>query len=126
MSWRGRHYAQSRVIEYAALTGVFFPGDVNARLLVEPPAGLSEILGNLAGLFQDDSVWHEHGVDITGHAGSIVGQGHGGAADDEYIGDDASAGQALAKCSEGSLDLCPAEQNVIRPSHAASRSLTDR
>jgi len=71
-------------------------------------------------------VWHEHGVDITSHAGSIIGQGHGGAADDEYIGDDTPAGQALAKRCESSLDLRPAEKNVIRPAHAASRSLTDR
>ena len=28
------------MIEYAALTSVFFPGDVNARLLVEPPGSL--------------------------------------------------------------------------------------
>ena len=27
---------------------------------------------------------------------------------------------------QGSLDLCPAKQNVIRPGHAASRSLADR
>lgn len=68
----------------------------------------------------------EHGIDITSHAGSVVGQGHGGAADDEYIRDDAPAGQALAKRVEGSLDLCAAKQNVIRPGHAASRSLADR
>jgi hypothetical protein len=44
----------------------------------------------------------EHRVDITSHAGSIVGPGHGGAANDEYICDDIPAGQALAKRSEGS------------------------
>jgi hypothetical protein len=44
------------------------------------------------GLFHDDSVWHEHGVDTPSHAGSVVCQGHRGAADDEYIGDDAPAG----------------------------------
>jgi hypothetical protein len=43
-----------------------------------------------------------------------------------HVGDDAPAGQALAKRGEGSLDLRPAEQNVIRRGHAASRSLTDR
>ena len=71
-------------------------------------------------------MWLEHRVDITSHAGSIVGQGHGGAANDEYISYDTPAGQALAKRSEGSLDLCPAKQNIIRPGHAASRSLADR
>ena len=71
-------------------------------------------------------MWLEHRVDITSHAGGIVGQGHGGTADDEYVCNDAPAGQALAKRSKGSLDLCPAEQNVIWPGHAASRSLADR
>lgn len=71
-------------------------------------------------------MWHEYGVDITSHAGSIVGQGHGGAADDEYISDHAPADKAVAKRSEGSLDLCPAKQNIVRPGHAASRSLADR
>jgi hypothetical protein len=30
------------MIEHPALTGVFLPGDANARLLVEPPGGRSE------------------------------------------------------------------------------------
>jgi len=68
----------------------------------------------------------EHRIDITSHAGSIVSQGHGGAANDEYVCDYAPAGQSLPKRGEGSLDLCPAKQNVIRPGHAASRSLADR
>jgi len=42
------------------------------------------------------------------------------------IGDDTPAGQAFAKRSKGPLDFCPAEQNVIRPGHAASRSLADK
>ena len=90
------------MIEHPALVGVFFPGDVNARLLVKPPVGESEVISNVPGLFQDDSVGLEHRVDITSHAGSIVGPGHGGAANDEYICDDIPAGQALAKRSEGS------------------------
>jgi hypothetical protein len=114
------------MIEHPALAGVFFTGEVNARLLVEPPVGESEVLGHLVGLFQNDTVWHEHGVDITSHAGSIVGPGHGGASDDEYIVDDIPPGQAIAKRGESSLDLRPAQQNVIRPAHAASRSPTDR
>ena len=126
MSRRGRHYTQSRMIEHPALTGIFFPGDINARLLVEPPERESEILGNLAGFFQHNSVRHEHGVDITSHASSIVGQGHGGATHNEYIGNDTPADKAVPKGGEGSLDLCPAKKNVIRPGHAASRSLADR
>ena len=88
--------------------------------------GESEVISNIPGLFQDDSVWLEHRTHITSHAGSVVGQGHGGAANDEYICNDTPAGQALAKRSEGSLDLCTAKQNVIRPGHGASRSLADR
>jgi hypothetical protein len=58
--------------------------------------------------------WHEHGVDVTGHAGSIVGQGHGGAAYNEYICDDNPAGKALAKRGESSLDLCRTERHPGR------------
>jgi hypothetical protein len=35
-------------------------------------------------------------VNVASHAGGVVGQGHGGTADDEHIGDDTPAGQALA------------------------------
>jgi hypothetical protein len=44
------------MIEYPALAGVFFAGDVDARLLVQPPVGESEVIRDLSGLFQDDSV----------------------------------------------------------------------
>lgn len=88
--------------------------------------GQPEVLGDLGGLFEDNSVWHEYCVDIASHAGSAVGQGHSGTADDKYIGYGAPADQALAKRGEGLLDLCPAEKNMIRPAHAASRSLAER
>jgi hypothetical protein len=68
----------------------------------------------------------EHRIDITSHARSIVSQSHGGAADDEYVCDDAPADQALPERGESPLDLGPAKQNVIRLGHAASRSLADR
>lgn len=55
-------------------------------------------------------MWHEYCVDIASHAGSAVGQGHSGTADDKYIGYGAPADQALAKRGEGLLDLCPAER----------------
>jgi hypothetical protein len=35
MRRRRRHHAQSGMIEYPALAGVFFAGDVDARLLVQ-------------------------------------------------------------------------------------------
>jgi len=54
--------------------------------------GESEVISNVLDLFQHDSVWLEHRVDITSHAGGIVGQGHGGAANDEYICDDTPGG----------------------------------
>jgi len=68
----------------------------------------------------------EHRIDITSHARSIISQSHGGAADDEYVSDDAPADQALPERGKSPLDLCPAKQNVIRLGHAASRSLADR
>jgi hypothetical protein len=85
-----------------------------------------EVIGNLADLLQNDSVWLEHGIDITSHASGVVSQGHRGTANDEHVCHDAPAGQALAKRREGSLDLCPAKEYVARLRHAASRSLADR
>jgi hypothetical protein len=37
----------------------------------------------------------------------------------------ADADQTLAQVSEGSLQVCPSEKNVIGLTHAASRSLAD-
>ena len=54
------------------------------------------------------------------------GGGHRGTANDEHVCYDAPAGQALPQCCEGSLDLCPAKEDVTRFGHAASRSLADR
>jgi hypothetical protein len=56
------------MIEYPALAGVFFAGDVDARLLVQPPVGESEVIRDLSGLVQDDSVGLEDRVDVTSHA----------------------------------------------------------
>jgi hypothetical protein len=114
------------MIEHPAPANVFFAGDVNAGLLVKPPVGKPEVIGDLAGLLQHDSVWLEHGIDVASHASGVIGQGHGGTANDEHVRYDAPAGQALPERREGSLDLCPAKENVIRPGHAASRSLADR
>ena len=86
----------------------------------------AEVIRDLSGLFQDDSVGLEHRIDITSHACGIVSQSHGGAADDEYVCDDARRTQALPERGESPLDLGPAKQNVIRLGHAASRSLADR
>ena len=71
-------------------------------------------------------MWLEHGIDITSHASGVVSQGHRGTAHDEHVRHDAPAGQALPEYREGSLDLCPAKENVMRLGHAASKSLTDR
>src|SRR5579863_1905793 len=114
------------MIEHTALAGIFLAGDVDAGLLIKPPVVKSEVISDLAGLVQDDSVWLEHGIDITSHASSVVSQGHRGAPHDEHVRHDAPAGQAIAERREGSLDLCPAKQNVARFGHAASRSLADR
>ena len=115
------------MIEHPALAGIFLAGDVNAGLLIKPPVGKSEVIGDLAGLLQDDSVWLEHGIDITSHASGVVSQGAIAAPPTTNT----SATTPLrAKRSpgarEGSLDLCPAKQNVARFGYAASRSLADR
>ncbi len=68
----------------------------------------------------------EPGIDIAGDAGGVVGQGHGRAAHDEHIGDDAPAGQALTQGGEGPLQVRPAEEDIVSLTHAASRSRADR
>ena len=59
-------------------------------------------------------------------AGGVVSQGHGRAAHNKHICDDAPAGQALTQDGEGPLKFRPAEEDIVRLVHAASRSLADR
>src|SRR5580704_11266127 len=113
------------MIEYAALVSVVLAGDVSACLLVEPPAGESEVIRDLHGLFVDDSMRLEHRIDIAGDAGSVVSQGHSGAAHDEYVCHDAPANEALAQRGERPFKLGPAKEDTVSLAHAASRSLAD-
>src|ERR1700685_668034 len=100
------------MIGYAALASVLFAGDVGACLLVEPPAGESEVRRDPHGLFVDDSMRLEHRIDIAGDAGSVVGQGHSGAAHHEYVWHDASANEALTQRGECPFKLCPAKDDA--------------
>jgi hypothetical protein len=52
---------------------------------------------------------HEQRVDIAGHTGGVVCKGHRRSADDEHIGDHASAHQAIAEVSERPFELCSVE-----------------
>jgi hypothetical protein len=54
-------------------------------------------------------VRHEERVDIAGHTGGVAGKGHCCSADDKYIGDHASAHQALAEVGERPFELCSVE-----------------
>ena len=111
------------MIEHSASVRVFFTGDVNAGLLIKPPVGKPEVIGNLACLLQEDSVRLEHRIDITSHARSVVGHGHRGTANHKHVRYDSPSGQPLPKRREGSFDLFPAKEDVTRLGHAASRSL---
>jgi hypothetical protein len=51
---------------------------------------------------------------------------HPGGADDENVGDHASADQTVAKVSECSFELRPVQQDVSWLGHAASRSAAAR
>jgi hypothetical protein len=75
--------------------------------------GSPEVIRDLHGLFVDDSMRLEHRIDIAGDAGSVVSQGHSGAAHDEYVCHDASANEALTQRGECPFKLCPA--NDCRP-----------
>jgi hypothetical protein len=51
----------------------------------------------------------ERGVNVASHAGGVVGQGHGGSADYEDIGEDTPALQAFAQGGKCAFHLGPAE-----------------
>jgi hypothetical protein len=55
----------------------------------------------------------EHRIDIAGDAGSVVGQGHSGAAHNEYVCHDASADEALTQAACGPQ----LEDHLHRPFH---------
>jgi hypothetical protein len=74
----------------------------------------------------DDSVRLEHRIGIAGDAGSVVGQGHSGAARNEYACHGASANEALTQRGECPFKLCPAKEDTVGLAHAASRSLADK
>jgi hypothetical protein len=69
---------------------------------------------------------HEQRVDIAGHTSGVVGESHRCSADDEHIGDHASAHQAIAEVSERPFELRSVKQDVPGFSHAASRSAAAR
>src|SRR6185437_9963323 len=112
-----RHHAQSGMIEYPAACWRLLCWRCSARLLVQPPVGESEVIRDLSGLFQDDSAGLEHRIDITSHARSIVSQSHGGAADDEYVSDD-------ARRTRRSPSAVKARSISARPSRTSSGSVT--
>jgi hypothetical protein len=81
-------------------------------------------LSDFAGLLEDDAVWDEGGIDITGHPVGVVGQGHGGTADDEEVGNYATPHEPVPQGGERCLQLGAAEETVV--THAASRSRAER
>jgi hypothetical protein len=54
-------------------------------------------------------VRNEQRVDVTSHAGGVVGERHRCPADDEHVGDDTPAHQAVTESSERSFELFPVE-----------------
>jgi len=83
--------------EDAALARVILSRDVDACLLVEPPVRQSEGVCRPTGLLDHHPMGDERGVNVASHALGVVGQGHGGTADHEHIGDDTPALQAIAQ-----------------------------
>ena len=114
------------MVKNAAFPRVILSGNIGGGLLVQPPGRQPKVIGDSPGLFQDDPVWNEPRIDIPGHAGGIVSQGHGSTAHDEYVRDNTPVGKTLAQGAESPLQFCPAEEDIVRPTHAASRSRADR
>lgn len=114
------------MVEHPALAQVIFPGNVHTGLLVKPPVRQVKVVRYFPGFLKHDAVRDEQRVYVAGYPGYVVGEGHRGAPHDEHVRDDAPAGQALTQSSECLFELGPAEKNVARLAHAASRSLADR
>ena len=71
-------------------------------------------------------MWHEPGIDVARYPADVIGQGHSGTAHDEHVRDDAPAGKTLTEGRERLFQFSPAEQNIARAAHAASKSAADR
>lgn len=119
------HHPQSWVVEDAAFSGVVFSRDVDGRLLVQLPAGESEVIGNSLSFLKNDAMWDKRGVDIARHTRGVVSQSHGSATDDKYVRDYTAADETLTQSGESAFELCSAKEDVIGACHAASRSLAD-
>src|SRR5436190_8475068 len=111
------------MIEHPAPAGIFLTGNVDAGLLIKPPVGKPEVIGNLAGLLQDDAVWLEHRIDITGHASSVVSQGHRGTANHEDIRHDATT-DTTPRRTKRSPRAVNARSISARPRRTSSGSVT--
>jgi hypothetical protein len=110
------HHPRSWVVEDAAFSGVVFSRDADGRLLVQPPAGESEVIGNSLSFLKNDAMWDKRGV---------VSQSHGSATDDKYVRGYTAADVTLTQSGESAFGLCSAREDAIGACHAASRSLAD-
>jgi hypothetical protein len=94
-------------------------------VLIQPPGRQSQGVRDSPGLFHDDSVRQEPRIDIAGDAGGVVSQCHGSTAHNKHISDNALRARRSPRAVKGTLKFCPAEEDIISLTHAASRSLAD-
>ena len=114
------------MIKYAALVRVVLARDVDACLLVEPPAWQAEFGSDCPRLIDHDPVRNKHGVNIACDATCIVGKGHRCATHDEDVGHDAAPDQSVAQGGKCPLEISAPEEDLVGAAQAASRSLADR
>ena len=69
---------------------------------------------------------HEPRVNVAGHPRGVIGQGHRGTTHNEHIRYNTPAGKPLAEGRKGPFEVSPAEKDIARIAHAASRSRPDR
>jgi hypothetical protein len=113
------------VVEDFAFAVVISRGNVGAgRLFVEPPGRKAHRQCHIARFFEHHAVWDESGIDIACHAVGVVGKSHGGASNDEQVGNHSTSHEPLTQVCERSLKLGTAEETVV--THAASRSRAER
>jgi len=93
----------------------------SAGLLVQPPSRQSEFIGNNLRFLYDHAVWFEYRIDVPGRPPCVISQGHGSAAENVHVSDQAAPSRPVAESPERFSDHFPIKERVFR-SHATSNS----
>jgi hypothetical protein len=118
------HDADAGVVEHFTPAVILLRGDVRAGLFVQPPRRQTHRLGDVSSLVEDNAVWHEGGIDVTGNLLASYASAIAAPPTMNTSATTPRRTRAVAQRGEGPLKLGAAEQPV--GGHAASRSRAER